>query len=144
MNEIRQKLPDLGSSHMRQNPSTWNSFGSIELWFYGPINLLGKCWAGDFTLPHFSLAAVSVHILSSETGNALLDSVAGNGLRKYFMINLHEIMSPDPAGIEPATSWSPVGHSSNWSTEAGRRAIKESNKVATNACRAQLFKASLA
>ena len=28
-------------------------------------------------------------------------------------------MLPDPAGIEPATSWSPVGHASNWATEAG-------------------------
>ena len=29
--------------------------------------------------------------------------------RKYFMINLHERMLPTSAGVEPATSWSPVG-----------------------------------
>ena len=29
--------------------------------------------------------------------------------RKYFMINLHERMLPTWAGVEPATSWSPVG-----------------------------------
>ena len=29
--------------------------------------------------------------------------------RKYFMINLHERMLPTLAGVEPATSWSPVG-----------------------------------
>ena len=26
---------------------------------------------------------------------------------------------PDPKGIEPATSWSPVKHTSNWATDAG-------------------------
>ena len=25
----------------------------------------------------------------------------------------------DPGGVEPATSWSPVGRASNWATEAG-------------------------
>ena len=25
----------------------------------------------------------------------------------------------EPAGVEPATSWSPVGLASNWGTEAG-------------------------
>ena len=29
--------------------------------------------------------------------------------RKYFMINLHERMLPTSAGVEPASSWSPVG-----------------------------------
>ena len=32
-----------------------------------------------------------------------------NDRRKYFMINLHERMLPTSAGVEPATSWSPVG-----------------------------------
>ena len=32
-----------------------------------------------------------------------------NDRRKYFTINLRERMLPDPAEIEPATSWSPVG-----------------------------------
>ena len=31
-----------------------------------------------------------------------------NDRRKYFMINLHERMLPTSAGVEPATSWSPV------------------------------------
>ena len=35
------------------------------------------------------------------------------------MINLHERMLPTSAGVEPATSWSPVGRASNWATEAG-------------------------
>ena len=34
------------------------------------------------------------------------------------MINLHERMLPDPAGIEPATSWSPDGRASDWATKA--------------------------
>ena len=32
-----------------------------------------------------------------------------NDRRKYFMINLRERMLPTTAGVEPATSWSPVG-----------------------------------
>ena len=32
-----------------------------------------------------------------------------NYRRKYFMISLHERMLPTSAGVEPATSWSPVG-----------------------------------
>ena len=32
-----------------------------------------------------------------------------NDRRKYFMINLHERMLPTSAGVEPVTSWSPVG-----------------------------------
>ena len=32
-----------------------------------------------------------------------------NDRRKYFMINLHERMLPTSVGVEPATTWSPVG-----------------------------------
>ena len=32
-----------------------------------------------------------------------------NDRRKYFTINLYERMLPTSAGVEPATSWSPVG-----------------------------------
>ena len=32
-----------------------------------------------------------------------------NDRRKYFMVNLHERMLPTSAGVELATSWSPVG-----------------------------------
>ena len=32
-----------------------------------------------------------------------------NDRRKYFMINLHERMLPTSVGVEPTTSWSPVG-----------------------------------
>ena len=39
---------------------------------------------------------------------ALLESVEGNDRRKYFVINLHKRILPDPIGIEPMT-WSPVG-----------------------------------
>ena len=39
-----------------------------------------------------------------------------NDRRKYFMFNLHERMLPDPGGIEPATSLSPVESASDWAT----------------------------
>ena len=37
------------------------------------------------------------------------------------MINLCNRMLLDPARIKPVTSWSPVGHASNWATKAGCR-----------------------
>ena len=40
-----------------------------------------------------------------------------NDRRKYFMINLHERMLSTSAGVEPATSWSPVG----WRWRSGNR-----------------------
>ena len=40
---------------------------------------------------------------------ALLEWKGENDHRKYFMINLHERMLLTSAGVEPATSWSPVG-----------------------------------
>ena len=48
----------------------------------------------------------------------LNQSTGENDHRKYFMINLHVWILPDLAGIEPATFWSPVGHTSDWATEA--------------------------
>ena len=55
-----------------------------------------------------------VHILSPETDNCP-SCISGrereNDRRKYFMINLHERMLPNLAGVEPATYWSPVGAS---------------------------------
>ena len=38
-----------------------------------------------------------------------MGSCGENDRRKYFMINLHERMLPTSVGVEPATSWSPVG-----------------------------------
>ena len=39
--------------------------------------------------------------------------------RKYFMINSPWKNVGDLAGVEPTTSWSPVGCASNWATKAG-------------------------
>ena len=39
----------------------------------------------------------------------LLRSWGHNDRRKYFMINLHKRILPTSAGVEPATSWSPIG-----------------------------------
>ena len=42
-----------------------------------------------------------------------------NDRRKYFMINLHERMLPISTGVEPATSWSPVGRRIQLSNDLG-------------------------
>ena len=39
-------------------------------------------------------------------------------VEKYFMIKSPRKNVADPAGVEPATSWSPVGRASNWATKA--------------------------
>ena len=49
---------------------------------------------------------------------ALLESEEENDIRKYFMIDLRGRLLPDLAGIEPLTSWSPLGRASNCATEA--------------------------
>ena len=45
-----------------------------------------------------------------------------NDHRKYFMISLRERMLPTSAGVEPVTSWSPVGRHI-WATEADAFAL---------------------
>ena len=80
--------------------------------FYGPVE------RGQFTQPHvywagLVLYAVNQYCAHSFARNwqlAFLNQRKGeNDRRKYFMINLHERMLPTSAGVEPATSWSPVG-----------------------------------
>ena len=56
---------------------------------------------------------------SASTWLAFLNQQNGESdRRKYFMINLHERMLPDPAASKPMTSWSPVGHTFDWATKA--------------------------
>ena len=44
------------------------------------------------------------------------------------MINLHERMLPTLAGVESATSWSPVERASSWVTETGLKKKKKKKK----------------
>ena len=48
--------------------------------------------------------------------------------RKFFIINLHERMLPTSAGVEPATSWSPVGRRIQLS-HRGRLTVGSSKEV---------------
>ena len=49
-------------------------------------------------------------LLSGNWQLPFLNQLKGeNDRRKYFTINLHERMLPTLAGVEPVTSWSPVG-----------------------------------
>ena len=49
---------------------------------------------------------------------ALLESVEGKEWPLKIFQDLYKRMLPDLAGIEPSTSWSPVGCASDWVTEA--------------------------
>ena len=70
--------------------------------FYGPVNPMGSCWARSVYL--------TTRLLGSLRQLPFLNQRKGeNDRRKYFMINLHERMLPTWAGVEPVTSWSPVG-----------------------------------
>ena len=98
-----------------------------------------SCQTSQFTLPLFlgrlsllSSLPVFVHILLLETDKCLPESAEGREWpQKIFHDQFYERMLPH-LGIEPTTSWSPVGRSSgasnwfgrssgasDWSTKAG-------------------------
>ena len=85
--------------------------------FYGPVNPMGSCRARSVYLTTRLLGRLSLSgspvlctFFRQKLTTALLESAEKkNERRKYFMINLHERMLPTSAGVEPATSWSPVG-----------------------------------
>ena len=103
--------------------------------FYGPVNPVGSCRGRSVyltTLVLGRLSPLSVYsvlctFFRQKLTTALLESAEGRGWprkgendrRKYVMINIHEWMLPSSAEVELATSWSPFGRASNWSTEAG-------------------------
>ena len=51
-----------------------------------------------------------------------------NDRRKHFIIKSPRKNVANPAGVESAISWSPVGRASNWATEAGLRLGNQSWK----------------
>ena len=63
-------------------------FYLFVLKFYGPVNPL-------------EFSSYKLPFLNQRKGE--------NDRRKYFTINLHERMLPTSVGVEPTTSWSPVG-----------------------------------
>ena len=86
--------------------------------FYGPVNPMGSCRARSVYLTTRLLDRLSplsgyqycAHSFARNWQLPFLNQRKGENDRwKYFMINLHERMLPTSAGVEPATSWSPVG-----------------------------------
>ena len=89
--------------------------------FYGPVNPMGPCRARSIylatrllgRLSPLILLAVNQYCAHSFARNWQLPFLnqrkRENDRRKYFIINLHERMLSTSAGVEPATSWSPVG-----------------------------------
>ena len=86
--------------------------------FYGPVNPMGSCRARSVYLTTRLLGRLSplsgnqycAHSFARNWQLPFLNQRKGeNDHRKYFMINLHERMLPTSAGVEPGTSWSPVG-----------------------------------
>ena len=86
--------------------------------FYGPVNPMGSCRARSVYLTTRLLGRLSplnvnqycAHSFARNLQLPFLNQRKGeNDRRKYFMLNLHERMLPTSAGVEPATSWSPVG-----------------------------------
>ena len=78
----------------------------------------GHVERGQFTKPHVYWAGLvllvvnqyCVHSFARNWQLPFLNQQKGeNDSRKYFMINLHERILPTSAGVEPVTSWSPVG-----------------------------------
>ena len=80
--------------------------------FYGPVNPMVSCrvYLSTRLLGRLS-PLVNQYWAHSFTRNWQLPFLnqGENDRRKYFTINLHERMLPTSAGVEPATSLSPVG-----------------------------------
>ena len=101
------------------------------LYSVDPDQLVCLCWGftaqstqGDhvehcqFTYPHAYWAGLVLLVVNQYCAHSIARNwhlsfwnqwKGENDCRNYFMINLHERMLPTSAGIEPATSWSPVG-----------------------------------
>ena len=79
--------------------------------FYGPVNPMGSCRARSVYLTTCLLGRLSplsglpvlCRFFCQKLTTALLESTG------YFMINPYDWMLPTSVGVEPATSWSPVG-----------------------------------
>ena len=90
--------------------------------------LLRSCWAGQLANHTFPGQALSSKRLTSTCAHPFvrnwlpfLNQRKGQNDRSkyiYFIISLHKRMLSDPAAIESATSWSPVGRASDCATEA--------------------------
>ena len=91
-------------------------FDLFVLRFYGPVNSMGSCRARSAYLTTRLLGRLSplsakpvLCTFFRQKLTTALQRKEENDRRKYFLINLHERMLPTSAGVEPATSWSPVG-----------------------------------
>ena len=102
---------------------------SFVLRFYHPVNPMGsyRVWSVYLTtllLGRLSALSVNQYCAHSFARNWQLPFLnqpkEENDRRKYFMIKSPRKNVADPAGFEPATSWSPVRRASNWATEAGK------------------------
>ena len=95
------------------------SFPSLfVLRFYGPVTPMGSCRAQSVYLTTRLLGRLSplsgspvlcTFFRQKLTTAFLNQRKRENDRRKYFMINFQERMLPTMVGIEPTTSWSPVG-----------------------------------
>ena len=134
----------LDTSAVFMAQKTWyvNCFhGLFVLRFYGPVNPIGLCRArsGYLTtrllgrLSPLSVNRYCAHSFARNWQLPFLNQRKGdNDRRKYFMINLHERMLPTSAGVEPATSWSPVGRRIQLS-HRGRQLFSWPRKLDTSA-----------
>ena len=87
---------------------------------YGPVNPMGSCWEPSSGLVIDAVNQYYAHSLARNWQLPFLNQWKGeNDLRKYFMIKSPRKTVADSVGVEPTTSWSPVGCASNWATEAG-------------------------
>ena len=112
-------------------PSQINGVISSVVSLPGPVKLTGSCQAWSVYRATILLGtsgqAYSYKRLTSIAGILLSEtdncpswiSSRERMTRKYFMIKSPWKNVASPAGIEPATIWSPAGRTSNRATEAG-------------------------
>ena len=103
--------------------TTFHFVCCVEL--YGPVNPMGSCWVWSVYLTTLLLGRLStlkrltsiVLILSPETDNCP-SWISGRERMKIFHDQFPQKNVAYLEGVEPVTSWSPVGHTSNWAIEA--------------------------
>ena len=93
-------------------------FSFFFFFFTAQSTQWGHVERGQFTLSHIYWAGLVLYAVNQYCAHSFvrhwqlpfLNQQKGeNDRRKYFTINLHERMLLTSAGVEPATSWSPVG-----------------------------------
>ena len=122
-------MTEIQLSSLMVTKHCWNQNITPQLFvlrFYGPVNPMGSCRTWSIHLTTRLLGRLSplsnqycAHSFARNWQLPFLNQRKGeNDCKKYFMIKSPWKIVADPARVKTATSWSSVGHASNWAIKA--------------------------